>query len=116
MSSNQQIPNEKSLDSSLALMHDGYLFIKNRVDRYHSDLFQTRLLMQKVICMSGMEAAEVFYDTERFQRYNAMPKRVQKTIFGVNAIQSMDGEAPYSPKTIFSVINGALSSKNGCPN
>ena len=101
MSLNKQIPNKKSLDSSLALSHDGYLFIKNRVDRYHSDLFQARLLMQNVICMSGKEAAEVFYDPERFQRYNATPKRVQKTLFGLNAIQSMDGGAHICRKLLF---------------
>jgi fatty-acid peroxygenase len=101
VSSNKQIPNDKALDSSIALMQDGYLFIKNRVDRYHSDLFQTRLLMQKVICMSGTEAAEVFYDTDRFQRYNAAPKRVQKTLFGVNAIQTMDGDAHIHRKHFF---------------
>lgn len=98
---NEQIPNDKGLDSSIAFMQDGYLFIKNRVDKYHSNLFQTRLLMQKTICMSGKEAAEVFYDTDRFQRYNATPKRVQKTIFGLNAIQSMDGEAHIHRKHFF---------------
>lgn len=101
MSVNEQIPIERSLDSSLALMRDGYLFIKNRVDRYQSDLFQARLLMQKVICMSGKEAAEIFYDPERFQRYNVAPKRVQKTLFGVNAIQSMDGSEHIHRKHLF---------------
>jgi fatty-acid peroxygenase len=101
MSINDQIPNDKGFDNSFALMQDGYLFIKKRVDRYQFDLFQTRLLMQKVICMSGKETAEVFYDTDRFQRYNATPKRVQKTLFGVNAIQSMDGEAHIHRKRFF---------------
>lgn len=101
MNVNGQIPNDNSLDSGLALMRDGYLFIKNRTNRYQSDLFQTRLLLQKVICMSGKEAAEVFYDPERFQRYNATPKRVHKTLFGVNAIQSMDGNAHIHRKLLF---------------
>lgn len=101
MSVNVQIPIEKKLDSGLALMRDGYMFIKSRVDRYQSDLFQTRLLIQKVICISGKEAAEIFYDPERFQRYNAAPKRVQKTLFGVNAIQSMDGDAHIHRKNLF---------------
>jgi fatty-acid peroxygenase len=51
--------------------------------------------------MSGKKAAEVFYDTDRFQRYNATPKRVQKTLFGVNAIQSMDGDAHIYRKRFF---------------
>jgi len=97
----EEVPKDKSLDSVLALMQDGYLFIKNKAERYHSDVFQSRLMMQKVICMSGKEAAEIFYDTERFQRYNAAPKRVQKTLFGQNAIQSMDGVAHLHRKQLF---------------
>lgn len=101
MSMNEQVPHDKSLDNSLALMREGYLFIKNRVDRYQSDLFEARLLGQKVICMSGEEAAKVFYDPERFQRKGAAPKRVQKTLFGENAIQAMDGEAHTHRKLLF---------------
>lgn len=74
----KQVPQDRGLDNSLDLMHDGYLFIKNRVERYHSGLFTARLLMQAVICMSGEEAANVFYDPEWFQRHGAAFKRVQK--------------------------------------
>jgi fatty-acid peroxygenase len=101
MSVNVQIPHDRSLDNSLALMQEGYLFIKNRVEKYQSDLFEARLLGQQIICMSGEEAAKVFYDSEKFQRSGAAPKRVQKTIFGVNAIQTMDGEAHIHRKLLF---------------
>ncbi|WAH39214.1 cytochrome P450 [Alicyclobacillus dauci] len=98
---NEEVPRDKSLDNSLALLQEGYLFIKNRTEGYRSDVFEARLLGQKVICMSGEEAAKVFYDPQRFQRYGAAPKRVQKTLFGVNAIQSMDGEAHIHRKLLF---------------
>lgn len=101
MSMNEQVPHDKSLDNSLALMREGYLFIQNRVDRYQSDLFEARLLGQKVICMRGEEAAKMFYDPERFQRTGAAPKRVQKTLFGMNAVQGMDGEAHTHRKLLF---------------
>ncbi|HAN20445.1 MAG: cytochrome [Clostridiales bacterium GWF2_36_10] len=101
MTNNKQIINIKSLDNSLALMHEGYLFIKNRVDRHQSNFFQVKLFMQDVICMSGREAAALFYDTNRFQRYDAAPKRVQKTLLGLNAIQSMDGQAHIHRKNLF---------------
>ena len=96
-----QIPHDKTLDNILALAQEGYLFIKNRVERYHSDVFETRLLGQKVICISGEEAVKLFYDPEKFQRNGAAPKRVQKTLFGVNAIQSMDDEAHLHRKSLF---------------
>lgn len=44
---NKQISYEKCLDNSLALMREGYLFLKNRMDKYHTDLFLTCLLGQK---------------------------------------------------------------------
>jgi fatty-acid peroxygenase len=98
---NEQIPHDKSLNNSIALMKEGYLFIKNRVNRYHSNLFEARILGQRVICMSGEEAAIIFYDSERFQRSGAIPKRIQKSLFGVDAIQTMDGDAHIHRKILF---------------
>lgn len=95
------IPHDKSLDNILALAQEGYLFIPNRVERYHSDLFEARLLGQNVICMSGEEAVKLFYDPEKFQRKGAAPKRVQKTLFGVNGIQTMDGAEHLHRKHLF---------------
>ncbi|PRR88696.1 cytochrome P450 [Bacillus atrophaeus] len=101
MSMDKQVPHDKALDNSLAMMREGYLFIKNRVDQYQSDLFETRLLGQKAICMSGEEAAKVFYDPERMKRNGALPKRLLKTLFGVDAIQTMDGDAHTHRKLLF---------------
>ncbi len=82
-------------------MLEGYLVIKNRMDKYQTDLFLARFLGQKVICISGQEAAKLFYDPQLFQRNGAAPKHVQKTLFGENAIQSMDGEAHIHRKNLF---------------
>ncbi|MEH7663233.1 cytochrome P450, partial [Bacillus velezensis] len=98
---NEQIPHDKGLDNSLALLRDGYVFVKNRAENYRSDVFRARLLGKTFICMSGAEAAKLFYDTERFQREHALPKRVQKTLFGTGAIQSMDGERHKHRKLLF---------------
>ncbi|MBM7571239.1 cytochrome P450 [Aquibacillus albus] len=99
--STNEIPHDKSLDNSLTLLQEGYLFISNRMERYKSDIFEARLLGQKAICISGEEAAQLFYDNERFQRFGAAPKRVQKTLFGENAIQSMDDEPHIHRKKLF---------------
>lgn len=108
---NEQIPHDKSLDNSLTPLKEGYLFIKNRTERYNSDLFQARLLGKNFICMTGADAAKVFYDTDRFQRQNALPKRVQKSLFGVNAIQGMDGKGAYPSEDAFSIIDDTAASK-----
>ncbi|MEQ6390102.1 cytochrome P450 [Bacillaceae bacterium S4-13-58] len=98
---NQQIPHDRSLDNSIALIQEGYLFIHNRVEKYNSDLFEARILGKRTICMSGAEAVKVFYDPEKFQRSGAIPKRIQKSLFGENAIQTMDGEEHIHRKLLF---------------
>jgi fatty-acid peroxygenase len=95
------IPKDKSLDSTLALFRDGYNFISNRCRRYQSDFFETRLMLQKAICMKGAEAARVFYDETRFQRHGAMPKRGLKSFLGEGGVQVLDGEAHRRRKQMF---------------
>jgi fatty-acid peroxygenase len=95
------IPHDKSLDNSIALMNEGYLFIQNRMKKYNSDVFTSRLLGEQAICISGEEAAKIFYDNERFQRKGAAPKRIQKSLFGENAIQTMDGQNHIHRKLLF---------------
>ncbi|RSD29098.1 cytochrome P450 [Mesobacillus subterraneus] len=95
------IPHDKSLDNSITLMKEGYLFIQNRMKKYNSDIFTARLLGEQVICISGEEAARIFYDNDRFQRKGAAPKRIQKSLFGEDAIQTMDGQRHIHRKLLF---------------
>ncbi|GAB3048902.1 cytochrome P450 [Virgibacillus ainsalahensis] len=101
MNSTTSIPREKGLDNSMKLLSEGYRFIPDRMQRFNSNIFQTRLLGQKVICISGKEAAEVFYDNELFKRKGAAPKRIQKSLFGEGGVQGMDGEAHRHRKQLF---------------
>ena len=50
------------------------------------------------------EAAEVFYDTEKFKRKNAAPNRVLQTLFGKNGVQSLDGQNHKHRKEMFMSI------------
>src|SRR3569833_876051 len=94
-------PRDPGLYNTLALLREGYLYIPNRCRRYHSDVFKTRLLLQDTICMSGAEAAALFYDADRFVRKGAAPMRVQKTLFGVGGVQGLDGERHLHRKLLF---------------
>ena len=82
-----RIPREKSFDATVALLRDPYEFVSKRCRRYGSDLFQTRLMLRKTICMTGPESAELFYDQSRFMRQGATPGRIQKTLFGRGGVQ-----------------------------
>ncbi|MED1602012.1 cytochrome P450 [Alkalihalophilus marmarensis] len=99
--SQANIPSEKGLDHSLSLLKDGYLFIHKRAQDFQSDIFKTRLMGEEAICLRGEDGAKVFYDNDKFKREGAAPKRVQKTLFGEDAIQSMDGEAHRHRKQLF---------------
>lgn len=95
------IPYEKCIDSSISLLSEGYLFIRNRTERYNCDIFRTSLMGRQTVCMTGKQAAELFYDNRLFRRHGAAPKRVQKTLFGKNTVQSMDGKAHIHRKQFF---------------
>jgi len=43
----KSVPKEPVLDSALALLREGNDFIFSRCRKYHSDIFQTRLLGKK---------------------------------------------------------------------
>lgn len=101
MRAKMSIPHDKCLDNTLKLLLEGYLFIPNRHRKYRSDLFKTRLMGQKVICMSGKRAAKLFYDKYRFTRKNVLPKRIQETLFGKKAIQTLVGAAHTNRKSLF---------------
>ncbi|WP_426348525.1 cytochrome P450 [Alloiococcus sp. CFN-8] len=101
MNSQNTIPKDKGIDNTLKLLTEGYLFIKNRGEKLNSDIFETRLLGQKAICLIGEEGSRLFYNPELFIRSGAAPKRVQKTLFGINAIQATDGEKHLHRKELF---------------
>lgn len=96
-----KMPREKCPDSTLSLLMEGYLFIPNRCRKFKSDIFAARIMGKKAICMSGEEAAEIFYNNRLFTRKGALPKRIQKTLFGMNAIQSMEGPSHRHRKSLF---------------
>ncbi|MCC9137420.1 cytochrome P450 [Pontibacter silvestris] len=95
------IPRDKDLDSTLKLLLNGYPLLQEKFRHYDSDIFRTRFLGQKAVCIHGQEAAEIFYNPELFERKNAIPKRIQKTLMGENGIQTMDGPEHRRRKELF---------------
>ncbi|MGM9925419.1 MAG: cytochrome P450 [Bacillus sp. (in: firmicutes)] len=101
MSDVNRMPREEGLDHTVGLVREGYLYISNRRRGFQSDVFETRLLGKKAICMAGKEAAELFYDNEKFKRKGAAPPRVMQSLFGKNGVQALDGEAHKHRKAMF---------------
>src|SRR3954463_9532544 len=95
------MPQDRGIDHPLALLSAPYRFISSRCARLGTDVFETRLMLRRTICMSGRAAAEVFYDNERLMRRGAAPIRVQKTLFGMHGVQTLDDEAHRHRKRMF---------------
>ncbi len=96
-----KIPSDNRFDSTLELLRDPYRFIGNRCRLLHSNVVETRLMLQPTILLQGKDAAEVFYDSTRFIRKGAAPNPVRKTLFGVGGIQGTDGTEHVKRKQMF---------------
>lgn len=83
-----QFPRDNRIDATLPSLADPYRFISKQSRTQCSDLFETRLMLRKTICMTGPEAALLFYDQSRFMRHVAMMGRIQKTLLGKGGVQS----------------------------
>jgi fatty-acid peroxygenase len=98
------IPREKSLDSTLALLHDGYTFMSKRCERLQSDVFETRLMLRKATCVMGEDAAAMFYHPGRFTRVRALPPTALVLLQDLGSVQLLDGEAHRRRKQMFMTL------------
>ncbi len=101
-----EIPHDHLFDSSFAILADPYGFIGKRCDRVGADLFRTHLLMKENICMRGRDAAEIFYDQDRFYRAGAVVPRAEIVLTGRGGVQGLDHEPHHHRKAMFTSVVG----------
>lgn len=95
------VPRERRPDSSIALLREGYRFIPNRVRKHNSNIFRTRLMLRKATCVSGMDAAEMFYQPDRFTRVGAMPPTTVRLLQDKDSVQMLQGQQHRHRKAMF---------------
>jgi fatty-acid peroxygenase len=95
------MPRDPALDSTFTLLRQGYEFLSNKRRQLNADVFETRLLGQPVIAMSGQEAANLFYDPTRFDRTGAAPSPVQHPLTGEAGVFCLDSFEHERRKAIF---------------
>jgi fatty-acid peroxygenase len=100
--STRKIPRDRHWDATIPmLVGGGYRYISQMCDRLGSDIFQTRLLLRRAICIRGKEAAELFYNQALFQRTGAVPTRIQRSLLGKGGVHGLDGEEHLERKRMF---------------
>lgn len=96
------IPIDRAFDSTHALLFsEGYEFISHRCREFGSDLFATRVMLRKAICIQGREAASIFYHPGRFTRRHALPLFALTLIQDLGSVMLMDGEEHRRRKEMF---------------
>ncbi|MGQ9426773.1 cytochrome P450 [Gilvimarinus sp. F26214L] len=95
------LPRDKAFDSTLALLNEGYNFIRNRCSRYQTDVFATRLLMRPAVCAMGEDAARMFYTPDRFTRQGAMPPTILVSLQDRGSVQLTQGMDHRQRKHLF---------------
>jgi fatty-acid peroxygenase len=101
-----EIPRDRVRDSSVAIIADPYGFIGKRCDRLGSDIFRTRLLLKTNICIRGRDAAEMFYDMDRFYRKGAVLPRAEIVLTGRGGVQGLDHDPHHHRKAMFTSVVG----------
>lgn len=85
------IPRDSHFDSTLRFARDPYRYVSRQRKRLGSELFETRFMFQKTICMVGRDCVQLIYDPRRFRRRGAAPAAMQKTLLGTSGVQAYDG-------------------------
>ena len=89
------------MDSTIGILTKGYGYFSKKFEQKNTDVYRTRLFLQKTIVLRGSEAASIFYDQQKFMRKGATPKRFQRTLFGEGGVQGLDGNSHVHRKALF---------------
>lgn len=88
-------------DQTLALLREGYLFLPRHLATRTPPIWRTRLMLRDVVCVSGPEAAELFYTGDTVTRRGATPGTTLRLLQDKHSVQQLDGEAHRHRKAMF---------------
>lgn len=88
----QGVPHTRSFDSTLKLLAEGYPFFQRRCAELDTDVFTTRLMGRRAVCVSGHEASRMFWQPKRFTRRGAVPPPTLMLLQDYGSAQTLDGE------------------------
>ncbi|MFE9773202.1 cytochrome P450 [Streptomyces sp. NPDC005931] len=89
------------IDRTLSLLVEGYAWLPNRMRESSGSVIRTRLLGRPALALRGPEAVRFFYDEANVHRHGAIPGPVLSTLFGHEAVHTLDGVAHRTRKGLF---------------
>ena len=102
----------KTKDQTLNFLSTPFSFISRVARDKKTNIFETRLMFRKTICIKGRDAAKIFYDPDLFIRSGANSEPVKSTLFGKGGIQGLDGEQHKNRKELFMQLMSEESIEN----
>jgi fatty-acid peroxygenase len=100
------IPRDRAIDGTLAVLREGYGFAPRRFRRLGTDVFRTRMMLRTAYFVQGAEAAEVFYRPDRLTRRKAMPVPTIKMLQDFGSVQTLTGPDHRHRKRMFMRLMG----------
>ena len=85
----------------MSVLLQGYNWLPALRAESPSGVVHTRVLGQRAVGLCGPAAARFFYDEDHVQRHTAVPWPVQNTLFGKQAVHTLDGAEHRHRKDIF---------------
>jgi len=102
------LPRARGFDNTFAFLTEGYTFMTRRYDAVGSDAFATRLMLKRVLCMRGEDAARMFYQPGRFTRRGALPPTALKLLQDFGSALVLDGDMHHQRKGMLMGLFGPL--------
>ncbi|ANB10543.1 cytochrome [Streptomyces ambofaciens] len=96
-----QMPTAPLIDRSLPALAQGYTWLPGLLRERPDGVTRTRVLGKPALVVRGPEAVRFFYDEENVRRSGALPGPVLSTLFGHDAVHTLDGEAHRARKDFF---------------
>ena len=101
-------PRARGFDNSLALLAEGYAFMPRRHAALDSDMFATRLMLRRALCVRGEDAARMFYQPGRFTRRHALPATTLALLQDFGSVMTLDGAAHHQRKAMLMSLFGPM--------
>lgn len=91
-------------DATASFLKRGFTFISWHCDQLGTDAFQARLIGRPTVFLRGLEAAELIYDRELFDRNGVVPTSAQHLLQDEQSVQTLAGAEHSHRKELFRAI------------